>query len=399
MKLSTERRLNAIILAAQMKVGLPQGTVTPLERFPIQFSVYYPMTSQGDKTINHHYNFSINLFSGRVGAVTGVEFGYLFNRVENDVTGLQFAELMNKSSGVNGVQTGGLANAANTVKGAQSAGLTNIAKNVTGMQIAGIANFADSVKGLQLGGIANFTKTATGMQFGGITNLTENSKRFQFAGIFNRTNESSGFQFAGIANVSDKVEGASFGGVYNRTGTLRGVQIGVVNVIDTVETGVSIALLSIVKKGFYNEWALTFADYQNVGISYKIGMQKFYTIYTAGYNFIEDKLWMFGFGFGNRTELSGKIDFQPEIVSYNYHQNDFKNYNHLWSTHLRLGFVYNISPKLGIAVTPSIYHLIAEQKDGLENRKASPISAIYSHSSKSQLNDIGVGLSVGFVLR
>ena len=223
MKLSTERRLDAIILAAQMKVGLPQGTVTPLERFPIQFSVYYPMTSQGDKTINHHYNFSINLFSGRVGAVTGVEFGYLFNRVENDVTGLQFAELMNKSSGVNGVQTGGLANAANTVKGAQSAGLTNIAKNVTGMQIAGIANFADSVKGLQLGGIANFTKTATGMQFGGITNLTKKSKGFQFAGIYNETNESSGFQFAGIANVSDKVEGASFGGVFNRTKVLRGI--------------------------------------------------------------------------------------------------------------------------------------------------------------------------------
>ena len=414
MKLSTVKYLGAIILAAQTKVGLPQEPATPLQTFPMQFSVFYPMTTQGDKTINYHYNYSFNLLAGRVGAVTGIEFGGLYNRVENDVTGVQFAGLMNKSSGVTGVQNGGLANAANTVNGAQSAGLTNVAKDVTGIQFAGIANFADSIKGMQFGGIANFTKSVTGMQFSSITNLTEKSKGFQFVGIYNRTNESAGFQFAGIVNVNNKVEGAqfagitninnkiegaSFGGIFNRTGSLRGVQFGVVNVIDTVESGVSIALLSIVKKSFYDEWALTFADYQNVGISYKMGMQKFYTIYTAGYNFIEDKLWSFGVGFGSRKALNSKIDFQPEVVAYNYHQTDFKKYNHLWSAHLKLGFVYNISPKLGIAVTPSVYQLSMEQKAGQENRKVSPVSAIYSREDDSWLNNVGVGLSIGLILR
>ena len=399
MKLSTVKYLGAIILAAQMKAGLSQEINTPLERFPAQISIVYPLTTQGSKTVNYHYGFSFNLLSGRVGAVTGVEFGSLFNRVEDKVTGVQFAGLMNKSSGVAGVQFGGLANAANTINGIQFAGLVNVTKTVSGIQYAGITNFSDEVSGIQFGGIANFTKTVTGIQFGGITNLAEKNEGIQFAGIFNGTNESSGLQFAGIVNVSNNVSGMSFGGVFNRTGALRGIQFGIVNVIDTVESGASIALLSIIKKNFYDEWALTFADYQNVGISYKMGVQKFYTIYTLGFNFIEDKLWVFGVGFGHRAKLSGRIDFQPEIISYNYHQSNFKNYNHLWSNHFKLGFVYNLNPKLGIAVVPSIYYLITEQKNGQENRKASPISSIYSHSSKSHLNDVGIGLSVGLSIR
>ena len=380
MKLSLVKYLSAVILAAQTTVGLSQETMAPLQKFPTQFSIFYPMSTHGGKTTDYNYNFSFNLLAGKVGGVTGIEFGGLYNRVESSVIGMQFAGLMNRSSEVTGVQFGGLANAANTVAGTQFGGLANIAKNITGIQFAGISNFTDNIKGVQFGGVDNLTKTITGVQFGGITNLAENVK---------------GFQFAGVANISNKVEGFSFGGVLNLTGTLRGIQFGVINVIDTIESGASIALLSIVKKNFYNEWSLTFADYQNVGISYKIGTQKFYTIYTAGSNFIEDELWVFGAGFGSRTALSNKIDFQPEVVTYNYHAIDFKNYNHLWSTHLKLGFVYNINPKLGIAVAPSVYFLSVD-KDVQVNYKVSPISNIFSIKDQSSL---GVGLSVGLSIR
>ena len=408
MKLSTVKYLGAIILAVQTKIGLPQEPATPLERFPMQFSVFYPMTTQGDKTVDYHYNLSFNLFSGRVGAVTGVEFGSLYNRVEGKVHGVQVAGLMNKSAGGTGVQFGGLANTANTIKGVQVAGLTNVTKNATGIQFAGLTNFTDNAESLQFGGIANFSKitegiqfasivnlsdSVKGLQFGGITNITKATTGMQFGGIVNITETSKGFQFAGITNISGKVTGTSFG-VFNRTGTLHGAQFGVVNVIDTIESGVSIALLSIVKKGFYDEWSLTFADYQNVGIAYKIGTQKFYTIYTAGSNFIEDKLWVFGIGLGSRKELSGKIDIQPEVVVYNYHSEDFKNYNHLWSTHLKLGFVYNISPRFGIAIAPSVYQLSVD-KNVQVDRKVSPVPSIFSTKDQSS----GVGLSIGLAIR
>ena len=399
MKLTTVKYLGAIILTAQTKVGLPQEFTAPLEKSPVQMSVYYPVTTQGANTVNYHYNFSFNLFTGRVGAVTGVEFGGLFNRVEDKVNGVQFAGLTNTTKSTTGIQFSGISNFANDVLGLQFGGIANLSEFANGIQFAGITNLTDSVKGIQFGGIANISKSVTGMQFAGITNLAEKNNGFQFAGIYNGTDEISGYQFAGIANVSNQVKGGSFGGVFNRTGTLTGVQFGVVNVIDTIDSGVSIALISIVKKNFYDEWALTFADYQNVGISYKLGMQKFYTIYSVGVNFIEDKLWVFGVGFGHRRALGKKIDFQPEIVSYNYHSENFKNYRNTWANHVKFGFIYNLSPKLGIVVAPGIYHLMFEHKDGLEDVKVNSNSFHFSYNDNYQRNNIGIAVSVGLIMR
>jgi hypothetical protein len=229
--------------------------------------------------------------------------------------------------------------------------------------------------------------------------LSESTQGAQFAGITNITDKSDGAQFAGIANISKEVSGASFAGILNRTGTLRGVQFGLVNVIDTIESGVSVALVNIVKKNFYDEWSLTFADYQNVGLSYKMGIQKFYTIFTAGANFMEDKLWVFGIGFGNRTTLSQRIDFQPEIVSYNYFPNDFKNVQSVTSNHLKLGFVYKFNDKLGISVAPSVYHFCNYYSKQNENYKVSSFSPFYKHENTDRLHAIGAGISFGLVLR
>jgi len=387
MKLNMANFLSAAILSAQTLTGLSAQETQPeeaLKNFPIQVGIVYPITTQGRQTVNYCYNLSFNLFLGKVGAVKGVEYGGLFNRVEQDVMGVQF---------------GGLGNAAKTVKGIQFGGLANVAKDNTGIQYAGLFNITDSIKGIQFAGITNICRETTGIQFAGITNLSEQAKGLQFSGIVNVTDKSEGLQFAGITNVSKKVSGASFGGVFNRTGTLRGVQFGLVNVIDSVETGVSVALINIVKKCFYNEFSLTFADYQNVGLSYKMGTKKFYTIFTAGANFMEKKLWVFGLGFGNRTPLGRRIDFQPEIVSYHYFPNDFKNVRDASANHLKLGFVYKLNERLGIVVAPSIYYFNDCLKDNEQAYKISPIKAFYSRKYDDYLHTIGMGISVGLILR
>lgn len=402
MKFNTTKFLGVIIATAQSMSGLlaqEATTETELKRFPAQLSIFYPMTTQGDQTVNYHYNFSFNLFAGRVGAVTGIEFGTLSNRVEREVNGVQFSGLVNITRNVTGVQFAGIINASKNVTGIQQAGWGNIAGNVSGVQLGEIANIAERVKGLQFGGIANATKEMSGLQFGGIFNLNERNEGLQFAGITNVTNESKGFQFAGITNVSNEVSGASFGGVFNRTGTLRGFQFGIVNVTDTIEKGVSLAIVNIVKKGFYREWSLTFADYLNVGLNYKMGIQRFYTTFTVGANFIEDKLWVAGIGFGNRTALGRRIDFQPEIVSYNYYPSDFKNVRNTWSTHLKLGFIYKLNDRLGIVVAPSIYQFNTDMDENLDYYKISPIEPLYKHEKGSSLNSIGVGISVGLILK
>ncbi len=423
--------LSGFIMTAQSMAGISAQETpseTDLKTFPAQMSIVYPMTTQGSQTIDYRYFFSFNLFSGKVGAVTGLEFGSFLNKVEKDMNGVQIGGLFNLTHDAVGLQFGGLGNASKTAKGVQFGGLGNITENATGLQFGGLANIGEKALGIQLSGITNITGDAGGFQFGGIANFTEKYRGAQVGGIINMTNESrgfrfagitnlgkshqgaqvsgivnvtgenDGFQFAGVANLSEEVSGVSIGGLFNRTGTLKGFQFGIVNVTDTIEKGFSMAIINIVKKGFYDEWALTFSDYMNVGLSYKAGIQKFYTIYTIGGNFIEDKLWVAGIGFGNRTALGKRIDFQPEIISYSYFPSDFKNAQPTWATHLKLGFVYNITDKLGISVAPSIYQLSSDLKDGSDVYKVSPISSFWSHTNDSYKNSVGVGISVGLIL-
>jgi hypothetical protein len=381
MKSNVVNFLSVAILAAQSLFGLSAQEVKPTEElptFPMQASFIYPITTQGAQTVNYRYHLSFGLLSSKVGAVYGIGYSSLFNQVEHDVIGIQF---------------GGLCNVAQKLKGIQYGGLANISGDVTGIQFAGIANIADSVQGIQFGGIANLSNHKKGLQFGGIANITDKSE---------------GLQFAGITNISDEASGISFAGIINRTGTLRGVQFGgIVNVIDTIESGVSVALINIVKKNFYNEWSLTFADYLNAGLSYKMGTQKFYTIFTAGAHFVESQVWTFGIkqvwafglGFGNCTPLNSRFDFQPEIVGYRYFPNDFKNIQTASSTHLKLGFVYKLNKKLGIVAAPSIYHFNCHLDDIWETHKISPIKEFYSKKHDNYLYTFGAGFSVGLVLR
>ena len=408
MKLNISSYLSGAILTAQSLSGLSAQESKPeddLQWFPIQFSFVYPMTTQGNKTVNYQYSLSFNLLSGKVGAVTGVEFGGLLNHAEWTVQGVQFAGLANRTCELTGIQFGGLANTAHDVTGIQFGGLVNNAKTVTGIQFGGIANITETVLGGQFGGIANICHEATGAQFAGIANLSEYTKGAQFAGIANVSEKSEGAQFAGIANISKEVSGVSFGGILNRTGTLQGAQFGLINVIDTIENGVSIALINIVKKGFYREWSLNFADYLNVGLSYKMGIQKFYTILTAGANFMEDKLWVSGIGFGNRTVLNRRFDFQPEIVTYQYYPQNFKNIQQTSATHLKFGFICKLNDRFGLVVAPSLYFLNVDVGETMY--KISPIPSVFEFETKNSGSEInskhrhsfGAGICVGLILR
>jgi hypothetical protein len=168
---------------------------------------------------------------------------------------------------------------------------------------------------------------------------------------------------------------------YNHTRrTFRGIQIGVVSINDTIEKGASLSLVNIVKKGFYREFELSFSDYVNFSLSYKMGVQKFYTIYTAGVNLIEDNLWVVGIGFGNRTSIGNRIDFQPELICSNYFPTNFENIQNIFATRLKFGFVYRLNEKYGLSLAPSVYVMNAK-KDSNPNSefyKISPIGALYT---------------------
>ena len=352
-----------------------------LKYFPGQASFFYPAGTSGQNSVDYRYGFSLNVLWGKVGAVKGVEAGGMFNRAAADVAGLQAAGMGNRAGNVKGVQAGGLFNIAHNAAGLQAGGVFNVARNTSGMQTAGVFNAADTVA----------------LQTGGIANLAQKARAIQVAGVVNLTGEHCGFQAAGIANINQSASGAGFAGILNRTKTMKnGFRLSLISVVDTVEAGIPVAFVNIVKKGFYDEFAVSFADYANVSLSYKAGLRRFYTVYSAGCNFGKDRLWVFGAGFGSRITVSDKFDFQPEILVYTYFPDNFKNISQTMATHIKPGFVYKLGSRYGISIAPSLYILNSDRRSDADYYRVSPVGAVYEHEKDNRKISVGAGVGIGF---
>jgi hypothetical protein len=330
-----------------------------LKHFPLQLSFVYPASTQGAKTVDYCYNFSLNALAGYTGAVKGCELGGLVN--------------LNKA-GMSGFQAGGIGNVTGgNVKGMQAGGIFSIADTVNGIQISGITSISGDVKGIQVSGIASVAETAS-VQISGITNIS-----------------------GGTMN------GIQIGGIMNRAGELNGLQLGLINISDTTANGVSIGLINYVSKGFYQELSVSAADYLNVGISYKAGLKRFYNIYTLGMNFVDETLWVAGLGFGHISEISKKYSFQPEIVCYGYFPLDFYKTRDTYVTHIKLGIVREISPMFAITFAPSIYGALKSDRGEYDEYgyKVSPIKPFYSFTGKDSNSkfELGVGFSLALNIR
>lgn len=298
---------------------------------PMHISVVQGVSTEGNESKNNDYYFSFNLFSGTVRNIKGVEIGSLYNQNDGDMTGFQASGLLNITKG--------------NVKGYQTAGLTNVSGSVIGFQEAGLSNHAKNVYGVQA---------------------------------------------SGVVNTAHYVKGAQLAGVYNQAKTLKGLQVGLINVADSVERGGGIGLINLYKKGGYREIEVSVADYQNVGLSYKSGTKKLYSILNIGYNYNPETLFSTGFGIGRIVELRRNLFFKPEIIWYNYINDDFNFNTTVNSGHLKVGIMKQVG-KLGLTLSPSIYY--ANTPKGFEGKMAR-ISKIepFSQTDNSRW---GYGVSFG----
>jgi hypothetical protein len=239
----------------------------------------------------------------------------------------------------------------------------------------------------------------------GISNINKGeAKGFQISGITNvNGGNSKGFQIAGIANINnDDSQGFQLAGIINKTKNHKGLQIGLINIADSVD-GVSLGLINIFKKGFYDEWEISFADYANFKVSYKAGSKKLYTIYSVGATIMKDNLYVAGIGLGHISPINSRLAFQPELICHMYFPSDFKDVRENNSTHLKLGLVYSVSDKIGLSFAPSIYARTQDLDKFNQSTtdKTSPIDPIFSHTNKkhNEKIDVGVGLSIGLIIK
>jgi hypothetical protein len=175
-----------------------------LKKFPAQISIIHPVGTHGRQSINHAYNLSLNLFTGKNGRVNGLEISGIYGFC----------------GGITGVQIGGIGNIAANVKGIQVAGLGNLIEDLNGIHVGGVVNHANNMKGIQVGGFGNNAQNMKGIQIGGFGNRTCNGVNgIQIGGVANRTLDGmKGIQIGGVGNEAKKVTGLQICGIYNLSG-------------------------------------------------------------------------------------------------------------------------------------------------------------------------------------
>ncbi len=316
--------------------------------------------------------FSLNLIAGYSYGVGGAELGGVYNISREEVRGVQVGGFGNTVGGeVHGLQMGGFINTTKDyVKGSQIAGFINVA--------------SDSVNGFQMGGFTNLTKEMRGLQIAGFNNHTKKMAGFQLSGFINTTNEMNGFQLTGFINVAKEV---------------RGLQLSVVNWADTIVTGIPFGLLNIVKKGGFISPALESDDVIPYRVSFRSGLDKFYSVLSVGIQ--PGDYWTYGVGFGSRWFPTNKRTFfiNPELRWFNLAESKIKEDENNYMVRFNFNLGYQIFKHLSVTSGPSLNYYFTNDLD----ERGNPIidiagKTITDRSSGRYRHQLWVGytFSIGF---
>lgn len=259
----------------------------------------------------------------------------------------------------------------------------------------------------EFGGLYNINSEYTkGVQFAGLTNISSKGvKAIQFAGLANVTsNQEGGIQISGISNVASKGNvGAQVGGILN-VAKNAGTQIGLINIADSVG-GASIGLINIVKKNGKQEFELGFSDAINTYLSFKLGTDKFYTIFSGGINFYDIKntetkapaQFLVGLGFGKEIHFKKSFATQFELMGYAVTEDkEFTGDLNLLSQ-FKLTVSKELSSGLKFYVGPVFNMTISQYKNAegeLVGTNIAPYTIFQDNNGKTALKG-WIGLSLG----
>lgn len=306
-----------------------------------QIALGYPIGSHGMNSFEYTNLFSLNILYGLNGGVNGAEIGSILNYDRG---------------------------------------------NVTGFQLSGVLNInRESSSGLLLSGVSNICKgSAEGVFISGVLNCSkEKTEGLQLAAVNISANELEGLQL-GIVNVAKK---------------LKGVQLGAVNVLNDGDTGLPIGLVSVVKNGL-QEFELTGGDAIYSNLNYKIGVEKFYTIYKMGFSTFKDNpVYSLGFGLGKRHTISERQNINFDISSNNI------MYNNSWNGHLNMlnkidfNYKFNVTDNFSLIVGPSLNVYISKEKvDGTFGTLNLPYT-IYSYNWEKGKMSMWAGFNAGLSIK
>lgn len=330
-----------LLLISSLQLFSQQENQKAPNTFPAQLTFIHPLGTHGMNAPQVTNCISLNLLAGYNGGVSGIEAGCFSNTLKNDLCGAQFAGFSNQIMG--------------RCKGVQAAGFSNFTRGrINGAQISGFLSFAlDTCQGVQVSGFSNL--------------------------------------------AIKRVEGAQISGFFNFAHQLKGVQIGVVNYCDTVERGIPIGFISIVKHGYQ---ALEFSTDEtlNMQASYKTGVKRFYNIFSLGARpNNSNTLLAFGYGIGTNVNLIKRCDLQFELASYHINRGDYWVESLSMLNKLRTNLSIKIGNHLSVFGGVSFNVYLNDKREEEDNRTSESIvnTPNKTYTSGNQIVKLYSGFTAG----
>ncbi len=373
------RMITAVLLSMPVVVfGQTQESVDlkPLRSF--QVSVLPGVGTDGTESVHHRYRLSLNFLGGVTGGVEGLEVSGFANLNRGMIQGAQVAGFCNLVWGdTEGFHAAGYMSIIHgSTRGFMAAGFLNLVSgNMDGFQGAGFANIvAGSSDGFQGAGFANLVDgNMDGFQGAGFANVVGgDATGFQGAGFANIAGGSvQGTSIAGFANVARDVRGMQLAGFINIARRVNGLQVGFINIADTVN-GLPIGFLSLVNKGGYRQIELSGSDALHTSASLRIGVARFYNIFSFGMRPFEDvQVGGFGYGVGTLVTLSHQTALEIEgHTTWLHETNQWLSNEGERLSEMRINFTAGRSCRFNLFVGPVLYHHRYYAKPGAEHTPA-----------------------------
>jgi len=335
-------------------------TLTAQKKMPsnrkFQTTFFHPIGTNGIKSIDYTNDFSFNMLLGVNGGVNKMEIGGLVNYNKGDVNGFQLSGIANLNHG-----------------------------NSTGAFISGVCNILNKdSKGFQLAGVSNINcKNSEGVMISGVANISKQN--------------ATGFQLA-VANINNGNFKGTQLGVFNLAKTLNGTQLGVLNIVDSIGKGTPIGLFSIVKNGYY-AIEISTSEVINANLTYKMGVEHFYTIFTTGYTrYKNEDVLKYGLGLGSLFSLGKKNQIALEAESSQLVYNNDWNKLNLLNT-IKTNYHFRLNQKLSLVAGPTFNAYITEKKTGNKYGTINVPYTIYNHESSKNKLFMWIGFNAGISLR
>ena len=331
-----------------------------------------------------------------------IQLSGISNIAKDGVVCAQLTGLFNYANRVEGGQIAGLVNVANDIEGGQVAGLVNsIYRDIEGGQVAGLVNKVRNVEGGQVAGLVNKSRNVDGGQVAGLVNTARLIEGVQIAGLVNAAKGNVfGVQIAGLSNVARDVYGVQVGGLVNVARNQHGVQVGLFNYSDRSD-GVSVGLINIVKHGGKQEFEISFSEAINTAVSFRLGNNNLYTIFSGGINYIDTPKVEYAVGLGLGTHMDWRRGWgsQIEVLGHLLTEDGafFENHDINMLTQIKYTFSKQFCKRFKIFAGPVINLTISDNVNPVTGVVGSSLSpwSMWSASSGDLRFNSWIGFTAG----